>query len=257
MSIKNNFPILEFDPDTEAFIEPDRVIGPVENMPERCVICFFKEVVDGLADKDRLHVLAELRNEHGVVPVYAMEFEGEKIAVFAPLIGAPAAAGLLEEAIALGCRKFIACGGAGVLREDMAVGHLVVPVSAVRDEGTSYHYLPPAREVEADGHAIEAIKRVLDRHGADYITAKTWTTDAFYRETRGKVALRKSEGCVTVEMECSAFFAVSKFRGVTFGQILYGGDDLSGNEWDGRAWNSRREIRESIFRLAAECCMEL
>ena len=57
------------------------------------------------------------------------------------------AAGLLEEMIAWGCRKFIACGGCGVLAQEIAVGHLILVTSAVRDEGVSYHYLPPAREV--------------------------------------------------------------------------------------------------------------
>ena len=58
------------------------------------------------------------------------------------------------------------------------------------------------------------------KHGINYIKAKTWTTDAFYRETKDKVALRKSEGCVTVEMEAAAFFAVSRFRNVQLGQIF-------------------------------------
>ena len=62
---------------------------------------------------------------------------------------------------------------------------------------------------------------------------------------------------MAVEMECSAFFAVAQFRNVTLGQILYGGDDLSGNEWDERNWVDRKDIRESIFKLAVECCLEL
>ena len=173
------------------------------------------------------------------------------------MIGAPAAAGLLEEAIALGCNKFIACGGAGVLQKDIATGHLIIPVSAVRDEGTSYHYLEPAREVKANIHAVRTVQNVLNRLGVKYLEAKTWTTDAFYRETREKIKIRKQEGYVAVEMECSAFFAVAQFRNVTLGQILYGGDDLSGNEWDERNWVDRKDIRESIFKLAVECCLEL
>ena len=256
MSISQKFPILEFDPDREAFIEPGKVIKPVD-IPQRCVICFFKEVVDSMAARKELHIITELSCECGAIPIYKMETWGERIAVFNPLVGAPAAAALLEEVIALGCNKFIACGGAGVLQKDIAVGHLIIPISAVRDEGTSYHYLAPAREVEANMHAVKTIQDVLNRHCVKYLAAETWTTDAFYRETREKAALRKSEGCVTVEMECSAFFAVSQFRKVTFGQILYGGDDLSGNEWDGRKWADRKDIRESIFKLAVECCLEL
>ena len=72
-----------------------------------------------------------------------------------------------------------------------------------------------------------------------YVQGKTWTTDGFYRETPAKVPLRRAEGCLTVEMEAAAFFAVAQFRGVQFGQMLYGGDDVSGAEWDHRDWIKR------------------
>jgi uridine phosphorylase len=137
------------------------------------------------------------------------------------------------------------------------VGHLIVPTSAVRDEGTSYHYLPPGREVDASPEAVAAIERVLQDRGRRYLLSKTWTTDAFYRETPAKVQLRKSEGCLTVEMEAAAFFAVAQFRRVPFAQILYGGDDVSGNEWDHRGWHERASVREVLFWLAAEACLLL
>src|SRR5690554_917684 len=108
MSILQKFPILEFDPDREAFIEPGKVIKPVD-IPQRCVICFFKEVVDSMAARKELHIITELSCECGAIPIYKMETWGERIAVFNPLVGAPAAAALLEEVIALGCNKFIAC----------------------------------------------------------------------------------------------------------------------------------------------------
>ena len=86
---------------------------------------------------------------------------------------------------------------------------------------------------------------------------KTWTTDAFYRETSAKVRLRKEEGCLTVEMEAAAFFAVACFRGVDFAQLLYGGDDVSGETWDSRDWVNRHSARESLFWLAAEACLAM
>ena len=66
---------------------------------------------------------------------------------------------------------------------------------------------------------MEAIRSVLDERGIGYLAGKTWTTDGLYRETPGRVARRRAEGCLTVEMECSAFCAVARFRGATFGQI--------------------------------------
>ncbi len=144
-----------------------------------------------------------------------------------------------------------------MLDKDIAVGHLIVVSSAVRDEGVSYHYLPPAREVTANAGAVQALMKILDDRDLPYRVGKTWTTDAPYRETAGKISRRKEEGCLVVEMESAALIAVAQFRNVIFGQALYGGDDLSGAEWDTRQWTSRRDIRKSLFWLCADACLTL
>jgi uridine phosphorylase len=250
------YPILEFDPAPEAIIEPSRIIKPID-APEHCVICFFREVTERLVADGQARVIAIERSEMGEHPLYELAVADRRLAFFHPGVGAPLAAALLEEVIARGCRKFIACGGAGVLNREIAVGHVVVPASAVRDEGTSYHYLPPSREVIATPPAVTAIEQVLQAQQVPYVLGKTWTTDAFFRETLAKVAARKAEGCLTVEMEAAAFFAVAQFRNVTFGQILYGGDDVSGAVWDARGWTRRQTVREKLFWLAAEACLSL
>jgi len=254
--LRQPYPILEYDPAREAIIEPQQLIRPI-GAPEHCVVCFFQEVINKLARQKRLTRISTRRSEGGAHPVYEMELDGQRLALFNPGVGAPLAAGLLDEIIPLGCRKFIACGGAGVLDREIAVGHIVVPTSAVRDEGTSYHYLPPAREVAASPEGVAAIERTLLARHVPYVLGKTWTTDAIFRETPAKVQLRRSEGCLTVEMEAAAFFAVARFRGVTFAQMLYGGDDVSGAEWDARGWNKRMSVRERLFWLAAEACLQL
>jgi len=250
------YPILEFDPSREALIEPSKVIKP-RDVPEHCVICFFKEVIDKVASDHAAKVAAKARWEDGPHAFYEIGFKDRRLAFYHPGIGAPLASGLLEDAIAFGCRKFIACGGAGVLNKEIAVGHLIVVSSAIRDEGTSYHYLLPAREVIADETGVKALTKTLEGHGVPHLTGKTWTTDAPYRETPARIARRREEGCLTVEMESAGLMAVAQFRGVTFGQVLYGGDDLSGAEWDNRAWQSRKDIRENLFWLSAEACLTL
>ena len=250
------FPILEYDSTREAIIEPSKYIDQID-IAEHCVVCFFQDVIIKFVESRRAVQVAASKSEMGQHPIYEMDIGGKRVAFFHPGVGAPLAAGLLEEVIARGCRKFIACGGAGVLDRDIAVGHVIVPVSAVRDEGTSYHYLPPSREVQASSEAVSAIERVLKRHEVPYVVGKTWTTDAFYRETPEKVKLRRDEGCLTVEMEAAAFFAVARFRNVILGQMLYGGDYVGGEEWDSRDWIERGSVREKLFRLAAEACLEL
>ena len=251
----HDYPILEYDPAPAAIIEPSRVIQPID-IAEYCVLCFFQEVISHVcADRTCVH---ELGSEIGKNPIFELEIDGKRVAIVHPGVGAPLAAAFLEELIALGCRKFIACGGAGVLNREIAVGHVVVPTSAIRDEGTSYHYLPPSREVAPAPAAVAAVEAVLSKHHVPYVTGKTWTTDGLYRETPNKIARRKAEGCITVEMEAAAFFAVAQFRGVPFGQILYGGDDISGDVWDDRAWNHGQLFtRDKLFWLAAEACLSL
>lgn len=250
------YPILEHDTTRDALIEPSKVNKP-RNMPEHCVICFFREVIDGVVAQHDAKVLVENRWEDGHHPVYEISYQGRRLAFFHPGIGAPLAAGLLEEVIAFGCRKFIACGGCGVLEKEIAVGNLILVSGAIRDEGVSYHYLPPAREVAADEAGMRALAQAMQQRGVPYRHGKTWTTDAPYRETPNKIAKRRQEGCLTVEMESAGLMAVAQFRGATFGQVLYGGDDLSGTEWDRRSWQSRHEVRESLFWLCADACLLL
>jgi uridine phosphorylase len=256
--MQHDSPILEYDPDPTAIVEPSQVIEPIEGMPEHCVLCFFQNVIDQFAEQGLLREIKSYPTASGQRRFYAFDCGLDRpVALTHPGVGAPLAAASLEVAIALGARKFIACGGAGVLDRTIAVGHLVVPTAAIRDEGTSYHYLPAGREIAPAPEAVRAIEAVLQRHNVGYLTAKTWTTDAVYRETRAKTERRRAEGCLTVEMEAAAFFAVAHFRSVPFGQILYGGDNLDGDQWDRRDWMDRYSVREKLVFLAAEACLEM
>ena len=162
------------------------------------------------------------------------------------------AAGILEEVIALGCTRVVACGGAGALRDELVLGHAVVVAEAVRDEGTSFHYLPPSRTVAADPGGVAVLEALLFERGVEFVTGKSWTTDAFYREARPRIDRRVAEGCLTVEMEAAAFMAVARFRGVRFAQLLYAGDSLAGETWEARGWNRAGTVREGLFTLALE-----
>jgi uridine phosphorylase len=220
-------------------------------------MCFFQEVIRELASGGaKARHIHTGRSEAGDYPVYEMDYGGRRLAVVSPGVGGPAAAARMELMIALGCRKFIACGGAGTLDSAIAAGHIVVPDSAVRDEGASFHYLKPSREVAPTPRALAAIETVLRENNHQYIRGKTWTTDAVYRETRTRMNRRRREGCVVVEMEGAAFFAVARFRRADCGLILYGGDSLAGRRWDSRNWN-RHAMRERLFHLAAEACLRL
>lgn len=252
----NTYPILEFDDQSEAIIHP-RKYATEQNLSEGCVLCFFYDVLADMAEQAVLRKVGEFKSENGPLAIY-IHGEGEHaITVMNPMVGAPIAAGVMEELIAHGCRKFIIVGGAGSLVHDLVAEHLVIPIAAVRDEGVSYHYLPPSREVAPDEEAVAAIEQVLQERQLPFVKTKTWTTSAFYRETAIKREMRIAEGCSVVEMEAAAFFAVAKYRGVQAAQLLYAGDLVVPEGWDGRGWHSRGEFRAMLFSLALEACLRL
>jgi uridine phosphorylase len=252
----NDAPILEFDAMREAMVDPRLATRPFD-LPRRVVLCFFRDEIAAFVEERHGREIGQLGSEMGTHPVFEVELDGQRVGVALAGVGAPLAAAWLDELIAVGGRAFIAAGGAGALVPDLALGHVIVPTAAIRDEGTSYHYLPASREVAPTSDALAAIVATLEDGGVPYASGKTWTTDGVYRETRDKVRRRVAEGCLTVEMEAAALFAVARFRGVSFGQMLYAGDDLSGEAWDDRGWPRHGDARSALIRLAAEAVLRI
>jgi uridine phosphorylase len=228
-----------------------------EPAPQYAVLCFFQDVINCLKAEGKLVEIGKLASEIGPNPIYRLEHAGQRLMVVHPGVGASLAVAFLDEIVANGVQKIIACGGCGVLDHSIAVGYPVVLTSAVRDEGTSYHYLPPSREAEPAPAAVSALEAACQAANQPYLLGKAWTTDGIYRETKAKRALRQAEGCLVVEMEAAAFFAAAKFRGVTLGQIVYGGDLVVPEGWDKRSWHNRSDDRLRLFWLAVEACCRL
>ncbi|MDP3487240.1 MAG: nucleoside phosphorylase [Bacillota bacterium] len=254
--IRKDYPILEYDPEKVAIIQPGRNKRGI-NFPERCVMTFFGDIVEKYSQGDGVQTRHSTKWETGTVKVYEMRYKGIEVCFVHTYVGAPIAVGIMEFLMAYGVKKIVACGGCGVL-DDIEPGHILLPVAAVRDEGTSYHYLPPSREVQLDKDVIESVKQAINESGYLYTECKTWTTDAFYRETPAKVALRRSEGCKCAEMECSALAAAAQFRGVKFAQLLYSGDIILKNDsWDERGWQRNVSAREKLFLLSLDVCLKI
>lgn len=251
-----DFPILEFDPDPEAILNP-QVEALKGKLPPRAVMCFFQDVLQNLLAQGKLSVVGKLRSEIGWNSVYTMQAGGTDLTVLHAGDGASLAASFLDDLIAAGVQQVVACGGCGSLVEDIPAGHVMIPLSAVRDEGTSYHYLPPSRECYPSPDIVEVIEETLKGADVPFIHVKTWTTDAVYRETAGKRKRRIAEGCQVVEMEAAALFAVAAFRKAEVGMLLYAGDLVVPEGWQEREWNQRSDSRELLFDLAVQTCLKL
>lgn len=233
--IKNEIPILEFDSDRSAVIEPTHEKLEL-SLPERCVFAFLGDYIDVFAAKNNAKKLGEFVSTTKSYPVYLYKHKGEDICLCQAPMSSAAAAQLLDWLIGYGVRKAVSTGSCGAL-ESFDEGVFLVPYRALRDEGASYHYVAPSRFIDISPNVRRAICEALTERGIKLREVTTWTTDGFYRETREKVAYRKSEGCAVVEMECSALAAVAKARGVEWGSILYTADSLANvDKYDERNW---------------------
>jgi uridine phosphorylase len=172
-----------------------------------------------------------LRRSHKLYlsDVFTGTFEGVPIALAGPILGAPQAVLILEKMIALGVRKFIAAGWCGSLRKQVQIGDIVLPADAISEEGTSSHY--PGAACAPSGALIESLRFSLTSSDLKIHEGTVWTTDAPFRETHAKLKAFQSQGVLCVDMETSALFTVSRFRGTDFAAVLVVSDDLSGTKW--------------------------
>ncbi len=150
--------------------------------------------------------------------------------VAGPAVGAPMAVLCLEKLIACGARRIVQVGWAGGLQDGMAVGDVVIPVTAVSEEGTSRHY-PLERQPTADSHLCRHLAGLARSLGLPVHRGRVWSTDAPYRETWAAVRRHRDQGILAVEMEFSALLAVAAFRTAALAGILLVSDLLAGKGW--------------------------
>lgn len=223
--IKNEIPILEYDNSKHAVIDPD-TSNDWTRLPEKAVIAFLGDMVDDFAAEHGFSLVNTFETVVKDINVYVGEYNGEKVCLMQTLTGAPEATALLDALSFYGVRKVIATGSCGVL-DELPENAFIIPKKALRDEGTSYGYLPPSRFVGVSPAALAAIEKTFAEMSLPYVECTTWTTDCFFRETADMVKYRREEGCSVVEMECAGMCACAQFRGIDFGEILFTADTLA------------------------------
>jgi len=164
--------------------------------------------------------------------LYLLRATGKKVGVVSNFgMGAPALVSLAEQMIAWGTRQFIILSLAGGLQPDLEAGSVVVCNRAIRDEGTSYHYLPPAQQVEATPTLAFSIQGALEKHHLHSQLGTTWSTDAVYRETQQEADHFQRMGVETVDMESAGLFALGQMRGVETASVFVVGGRLTSSGW--------------------------
>lgn len=250
-----DLPLFEHTEDTErnAMSRKIRTFDD-EPIPTRFVMSFMCDALERHANAAHLSPIAMVHSETRDFPIYADKVGGCEIGMIQLPVGAPGASMLFDLLIASGVTSAIACGGCGVL-DPIPAGQLLIPERALRDEGTSYHYAAPERWISLEGAGLEAVHRTLASHHIPYKNVHVWSTDGFFKETTRMIALRRSEGCDAVDMECAALAAVAKFYGVEFAEILYSGDvvEQEGGH-DERSWPNDHDARDVVLAMASAAC---
>lgn len=245
MITQSKYPIFEFDNNRVAKLNPTAFVDKLFTT-NKLIITFFPVVMDKLINQGKVVLEKTIGGEN---PILIYRFSDEDILITLGQVGCPACAGNLDLFNAMGITKVMFCGGGGVLDKNIEVGQVLVVDGAIRDEGFSYHYIEPSRYIYTKPETTEKITQYLENNSISYIRGLTWTTDAIFRETADRIALRKEEGAKIVEMEQAGCIAVAQFRGFEYGALIYGGDDVSQDEWSSREWRSREGIRYDLVTL--------
>ena len=176
-----------------------------------------------------------------------------------PFVGAPYAAMLLETLIAWGTRKILFVGWCGSVSEAVNIGDIILPTSALIDEGTSRHYQDKDTQVAyPSDNLVSVLKAGMDQKQIPFHRGAIWTTDAVYRETRPKVSQFQSRGAIGVEMEISALYTVAEFREIEIAALVIVGDELTSARWrPGFKSDAFKEAREIACGAIIEACQNL
>jgi len=209
-------PLLEHEPsETPVFTAANLLEGarvrkglPKVAVPAGCLLDFDGELVQYLT------VTGRAIEETGWPCFHTRLFrwrEGNaEYGVIGGTVGAPFAVLVAEELFALGCRALVSISSAGLVAERFAPPFFLLVDRALRDEGTSCHYMPPGRYVDANPSLVADVRRRTDGLSVPVHTGPSWTTDAPFRETESLIVSRRLEGIVSVEMEAAALLALGK-----------------------------------------------
>jgi uridine phosphorylase len=213
----------------EKMIEFRRRQGGLGNLhaPEMVILCLYKGVMKYFSLK-----YSSKRATGFLGDLYLLNKTNGKIGVMGNCgIGSPVIANLAEEMIAWGAKRLVILSLAGGLQSDLQSGNIVIGNRALRDEGTSYHYLPAEKYVDASSKFVSDLSSVFEKNNLPHSIGGTWSTDAPYRESREEAQHYQNEGIMAVDMESAGLFAVGQVRGIETASVFVIGDSLAYPDW--------------------------
>ena len=211
--------------------------------PETMILCYQTPLLRHAVKKQKGKKIAGFPGE-----VYLLQKTDGRVGIAGRFgVGAPITAVLAEDFATWGARQFVIIGLAGAISPDLQPGDVTVASKALRDEGTSHHYLPSERYVNASPELTAVIQQALAQQNIPFTAGPAWTTDAPYRETAVEVTQYQQEGILTVDMEAAALFAVAKYKGVEAAAVFCVSDSVARGRWQPVA--DRKVVERRLFAL--------
>ena len=184
---------------------------PDEKVPDICILDPDGDIVRALNKAGRTHRSPGWACYH--TELYEFEHADEGFGIIGCAVGASFAVLVAEQLYASGCRFLISMTSAGqIVQQASPPPYFILIDRALRDEGTSYHYLPPAEFVAAEERLVEAAMKGAASSAQPIYCGASWTTDAPFRETAPAIARCRARNIFAVEMEAAGLYAFSRAR---------------------------------------------
>ncbi len=212
---------------------------PAKQVPKKIVIVFSHKLAETIAKRLRLSTTFKVHRSDMYVNAKG------KIALVELGIGAPLIAICTEELLALGAKEFLILGVAGAISPKLEVGDTVLCTRAIRDEGTSHHYIRNSKYSYPDRGLTNSLYMAMKSNRMGFIKGTTWTNDAVYAQTNKEIARYSKEGVLTADMEAAALFAIAKRKGAKAAAV-FSISDILHKAWTGIGFpeNGYRNLSE-------------
>lgn len=223
----NDIPLLSHPLDESSAFTPEALLDavriarslPRDPVPPVCILEFDGDLTDRLISTGAAKPWNSWACFHS--SMHAFEVEGTPCGIVPRTIGGPYAALIAEQLKSSGAQVVLGLTSAGRVAPSVPVPSLVVATTAIRDEGTSYHYLPAGRAAVAHATLADFLLQGLKTLGLPVLSGPVWTTDAPYRETKQQLAEYARQGVLAVEMQAASLFAFAIARDMPVGMVAH------------------------------------
>jgi len=224
---RSPLPLLDHPLDQASAFTPEALITAVRDerglsakpVPPVCVLDFDGDLTDSLVSTGVVQPCPAWACFH--TTMHVLEIDGISCAIVPRTIGGPYAVLVAEQLAASGARIVFGLTSAGRVSPSLPVPSLIVATRAIRDEGTSYHYLPPEETVKAQPDVVEALLLEVSAISLPVSAGLLWTTDAPYRETLEQLKRHAEAGALAVEMQAASLFAFGAARKFAVGVVAH------------------------------------